>query len=71
MKSQEWQLLPENVKTIFERHVEEHKGELVKEFYYSNSGITGGATATPQSAPPPGGPEQQPIQEGEVIPSAG
>lgn len=56
MKTQEWELLPDDVKQIFEDHVDEHKKELVKEMMYSQQGVTA-----------PGGQPEQPIQEGEVV----
>lgn len=60
MKTQEWEMLPDDVKRIFEDHVDEHKKEIIKEMHYSQMGAA-------SQMPTPGDPNQQPIQEGEVV----
>ena len=63
MKTQEWEILPDEIKQKFEDHVDEHKKEIVKEMFASRQG----QTPQPMNGTPPGGPEQQPIQEGEIV----
>lgn len=68
MKTQEFEQLPPEIQQIFKDHVDEHKMEIVKEMMYSKQGITGDPNNSEQ---PPGGPQEQPIQEGEVVSNAG
>lgn len=68
MKTQEFEMLDDETKQIFEDHVTEHKKEIMKEMMYSQQGLTPGSPGAPVGEEmPPGGQEQQPIQEGEVV----
>lgn len=64
MKTQEFELLPEQTRQVFEDHLEEHKLELAKQMMYSNQM----GPSQQGSAPPPGEqPQEQTIQEGAPV----
>ena len=67
MKSQEFEMLPDETKMVFEDHVNEHKKELIKEMMYSQQGTTQGQSPQPPSEQPAENDIPPPIQEGEVV----
>lgn len=65
MKTQEFELLSDDVKQVFEDHVDEHKKELIKEMMYAQQGATMGAPVGNEQ--PAADAEQPPIEEGMVV----